>query len=155
MAREIERKFLLRDDSWRGQVESSQRMAQGYLQRSADTAIRVRIAGGQAHLNIKKSLDGIHRLEYEYPIPLQDAEELLAQVALPTPIDKTRHLVRIGQHTWEIDEFHGDNAGLVVAEIELAHADEAFEWPGWLGEEVSTDTRYFNSSLSERPYTSW
>lgn len=155
MASEIERKFLLRDDSWRDQVESAQRMAQGYLQRSADTAIRVRIAGGSAHLNIKKSLDGIHRLEYEYPIPLDDARELLAEVALPTPIDKTRHLVRLGGHTWEIDEFHGDNAGLVVAEIELNHADEPFARPDWLGEEVSTDTRYFNSSLSAHPYKDW
>jgi adenylate cyclase len=155
MATEIERKFLLRDDSWRDQVEQSQRMAQGYLQRSGDTAIRVRIAGDQAHLNIKKSLDGIHRLEYEYPIPLADARELLEQVALPTPIDKTRHLIRQGPHTWEIDEFHGDNAGLIVAEIELSHADEAFDRPAWLGEEVSSDTRYYNSNLSERPFKDW
>lgn len=155
MASEIERKFLLKDDSWRAQVTHSRRMVQGYLQRSADTAIRVRIAGDSAHLNIKKSLDGVHRLEYEYPIPLADAQELLDQVALPTPIDKTRHLLTVGAHLWEIDEFHGDNQGLIVAEIELAHADEAFERPGWLGEEVSTDTRYYNSSLSERPYTCW
>jgi adenylate cyclase len=155
MATEIERKFLLRNDSWRDQVTASQRMAQGYLQRSADTAIRVRIAGDSAHLNIKKSLDGIHRLEYEYPIPLTDARELLEHVALPTPIDKTRHLVPTGDHVWEIDEFHGDNRGLVVAEIELAHADEPFERPDWLGEEVSSDVRYYNSSLSERPYTRW
>jgi adenylate cyclase len=155
MAQEIERKFLLSSDAWRDQVASAQRMVQGYLQRGEDTAIRVRIAGDAAWLNIKKSIDGVHRLEYEYPIPLADAEELLAQVVLRPVIDKTRHLVHIGPHTWEIDEFHGENDGLIVAEIELEHADEAFERPAWLGQEVSTDRRYFNSSLSERPYTSW
>ena len=155
MAQEIERKFLLDNDAWRGQVDTAQRMLQGYLLRGGDTAIRVRIAGDQAWLNIKKSLDGVHRLEYEYEIPLADAQEMLDQLALRPVIDKTRHLVHIGPHTWEIDEFHGDNAGLVVAEIELEHADEAFERPDWLGEEVSTDRRYFNSSLSERPYNRW
>jgi len=155
MAQEIERKFLLKSDAWRDQVSSAQRMSQGYLQRGADSAIRVRIAGDRAWLNIKKSLDGIHRLEYEYAIPLDDATEMLERVALRPIIDKTRHLVRIGPHTWEIDEFHAENAGLVVAEIELDHADEAFDRPDWLGEEVSTDSRYFNSSLSEQPYNSW
>lgn len=155
MAQEIERKFLTTSEAWRDQVSSSQRMTQGYLQRGQDTAIRVRIAGERAWLNIKKNIDGVHRLEYEYAIPLRDAESIMEQVALPPVIDKTRHLVPIGRHTWEIDEFHGDNAGLVVAEIELDHADEAFERPAWLGEEVSTDRRYFNASLSERPYSSW
>ena len=155
MAQEIERKFLLKSDAWRDQVSSAQRMSQGYLQRGADSAIRVRIAGDRAWLNIKKTLDGIHRLEYEYAIPLDDATEMLERVALRPIIDKTRHLVRIGPHTWEIDEFHAENAGLVVAEIELDHADEAFDRPDWLGEEVSTDSRYFNSSLSEQPYNSW
>ena len=155
MAEEIERKFLLKTDAWRAQVTSSQRISQGYLQRGPDSAIRVRIAGDRAWLNIKKSLDGIHRLEYEYAIPLDDATELLERVALRPIIDKTRHLIPAGRRTWEIDEFHADNAGLIVAEIELGHADEAFDKPDWLGEEVSTDIRYFNSSLSERPYNSW
>lgn len=155
MAQEIERKFLTRSEAWRAQVASSQRMSQGYLQRGEDTAIRVRIAGERAWLNIKKNIDGVHRLEYEYAIPLDDAHELLEQVAQRPIIDKTRHLVHIGPHTWEIDEFHADNAGLVVAEIELDHADEAFDRPDWLGTEVSTDRRYFNSSLSERPYNTW
>lgn len=156
MGHEIERKFLLRSDAWRAQVEGSERMTQGYLQRSADTAIRVRVSGEQAHINIKKRLDsGVHRLEFEYPIPLADAQQLLQHVALPTVIDKTRHRVRLGAHTWEIDEFHGANAGLIVAEIELEHADEPFQRPDWLGEEVSTDHRYYNSALSEHPYSSW
>jgi adenylate cyclase len=156
MAVEIERKFLLKSDSWRAQVTRAQRMTQGYLQRSADTAIRVRITGDRAHLNIKKSLDaGVHRLEFEYPIPLHDAQEMLDQIALPTIIDKTRHLLRVAGHTWEIDEFHGDNAGLIVAEIELQRVDEDFDRPAWLGEEISNDPRYYNSNLSEHPYCRW
>lgn len=155
MAEEIERKFLLKSEAWRSQVASAQRMTQGYLQRGVDSAIRIRIAGDKAWLNIKKSIDGIHRLEYEYLIPLSDAQEMMEKLALRPIIDKTRHLIHIGPHTWEVDEFHADNEGLVVAEIELNHADEAFERPDWVGKEVSTDSRYFNSSLSERPFSRW
>ncbi len=155
MAIEIERKFLLRNARWRDEVYASQRLSQGYLCRGEDKAIRVRIAGEQAHLNIKTTGDGIHRLEFEYPIPLEDARVLLDEVAARPWIDKTRHLVKRGDHVWEIDEFHGDNEGLVVAEIELAAADEPFERPDWLGEEVSQDRRYYNSSLSERPFNTW
>lgn len=155
MAMEIERKFLLSSDAWRDEVVSSQRLSQGYLCRGDNKAIRVRIAGDRAHLNIKSTGDGIHRLEFEYAIPLTDAQELLDELASRPWIDKTRHLVKRGGHTWEIDEFHAENDGLIVAEIELSHADEAFERPDWLGQEVSQDRRYFNSSLSERPYNSW
>jgi adenylate cyclase len=155
MATEIERKFLLASEAWRDEVSDSLVMVQGYLQRGAQTAIRVRIQGQDARLNIKHTTDGISRLEYEYPVPIDDARELLDRVALRPLIDKTRHHVRRGPHLWEIDEFHGENAGLVVAEIELSHPDEPFERPVWLGDEVSTDRRYFNSSLSERPYTQW
>ncbi len=155
MAVEIERKFLLSSDAWRDEVLRSQRMTQGYLARGANAAVRVRISGDRAELNVKSTRDGIHRLEFEYQIPLRDAEELIAQVALRHVIDKTRHIVRQGGHTWEIDEFHGENAGLVVAEIELGAADEAFARPAWLGQEVSEDARYYNSSLSERPYSTW
>ena len=108
-----------------------------------------------AELNIKHTLDGIDRLEFEYPIPLDDAREMLEQVAMRPLIEKTRHLVEYAGHLWEIDEFFGDNAGLVVAEIELEDADEAFERPPWLGEEVSHDVRYYNSNLSKRPYRQW
>lgn len=155
MAVEIERKFLLSSDAWRDEVLRSQRMTQGYLARGANAAVRVRISGDRAELNVKSTRDGIHRLEFEYQIPLRDAEELVAQVALRHVIDKTRHIVRQGGHTWEIDEFHGENAGLVVAEIELGAAGEAFARPAWLGQEVSEDARYYNSSLSERPYSTW
>ncbi|MGB5651737.1 MAG: CYTH domain-containing protein, partial [Sedimenticolaceae bacterium] len=113
------------------------------------------IKGDEAVLNIKKTLDGINRLEYEYQIPVGDAREILDQVALKPLIDKTRHHVVRGNHLWEIDEFYGDNAGLVVAEIELGDADEDFDRPAWLGEEVSLDQRYYNSNLSELPYTKW
>lgn len=155
MATEIERKFLLASNTWRGEVEESVRLVQGYLSRGQGSAIRVRIKGETAHLNIKHTVDGIHRLEFEYPIPMSDAREILEHVALRPLIDKTRHHVRRGGHLWEIDEFHGDNAGLIVAEIELDHPDEDFERPVWLGDEVSADVRYYNSSLSEHPYTRW
>ena len=155
MGIEIERKFLLNNDSWRGQVERRLDIRQGYLHRADDSAIRVRVSGDKAHVNIKKTSDGIRRLEYEYDIPLVDALEMLEQVAIRPIIEKTRHEVRSGKHLWEIDEFHGDNAGLVVAEIELDAVDEPFERPGWLGEEVSHDRRYFNSNLILHPYNSW
>jgi adenylate cyclase len=155
MAEEIERKFLLRSDAWRAEVGDSVHIVQGYLARAERSAVRVRVQGERAQINIKHSLDGIHRLEYEYPIPPQDAREILQQVALRPLIEKTRHHVRRGRHLWEIDEFHGENAGLIVAEIELDAADEVFERPSWLGQEVSQDARYYNSNLSRRPYTQW
>jgi adenylate cyclase len=155
VGREIERKFLLASDDWRAEVTGSQRLVQGYVSRGDKSAVRVRIKGGRGELNIKHALDGIHRLEFEYEIPLSDARELLDCVALRPLIDKVRHHVRHGDHLWEIDEFFGDNAGLIIAEIELADAKEAFARPGWLGQEVSEDTRYYNSNLSKLPYSQW
>lgn len=155
MGVEIERKFLTRNDSWRTQVERSLPMRQGYLHRADNSAIRVRICGDQAHINIKKTQDGIQRLEFEFDIPLDDAEDLLEKVAMAPQIEKTRHELRFGDHLWEIDEFQGENAGLVVAEIELNDPDELFERPEWLGEEVSQDRRYFNSNLILHPFKSW
>lgn len=155
MGLEIERKFLLGSDAWRAEVRDSTHLVQGYLARDAHSAIRVRIKGDAAELNIKHSLDGIRRLEYEYAIPLDDARELIERVALRPLIDKTRHQVLHRGHLWEIDEFHGENAGLIIAEIELGDADEAFDRPAWLGEEVSHDPRYYNSRLSELPFSRW
>ncbi len=155
MGQEIERKFLLQSDAWRDEVSSSVRMVQGYLARGEHSAVRVRICGDVAQLNIKHTLDGIHRLEYEYEIPVGDAREILDQVAQRPLIDKTRHHVARGGHLWEIDEFYGENAGLVVAEIELDEAEQSFERPPWLGEEVSQDPRYYNSNLSRHPYSRW
>jgi len=155
MGREIERKFLLRSEAWRQQVGHSTRLTQGYLLRGSTSAIRVRISGDAAELNIKHTVDGINRLEYEYAIPIDDAREILDQVAARPLIDKTRHHVHHAGHLWEIDEFHGENAGLVLAEIELTHEHEDFARPDWVGEEVSDDARYYNSNLSKHPYTRW
>ena len=155
MGIEIERKFLTCSEAWRARVVRSRQMRQGYLQRADNSAIRVRVCDGKAHINIKQTDDGIHRLEYEYDIPLHDAGEMLERLSIAPLIEKTRHEVKVGQHLWEIDEFHGDNQGLVVAEIELAAADEAFERPDWIGEEVSDDRRYFNSNLILHPYKDW
>jgi adenylate cyclase len=155
MAIEIERKFLVGSNAWREQVHASRRLRQGYLSRGATASIRVRIADTRAQLGVKSTSDGIHRLEYEYDIPLADAEEMLERIALRPLIDKTRHLIRHAGHLWEVDEFHGENAPLILAEVELAHAEQAIELPDWIGREVSSDPRYYNSNLSERPYSTW
>ncbi|GAA5784436.1 CYTH domain-containing protein [Chitiniphilus shinanonensis] len=153
MATEIERKFLLRHDGWRGQVSRSVRIAQGYLCTDPERTVRVRLKGERGFLTIKGRNEGIARAEFEYPIPHDDAEALLR--LCPQVLDKTRHLLQADPHTWEIDEFHGDNAGLIVAEIELPAVDAAFARPDWLGDEVSHDPRYFNSNLSRHPYSRW
>ncbi|HSC80901.1 MAG TPA: CYTH domain-containing protein [Chitinolyticbacter sp.] len=153
MSVEIERKFLVRADTWRDRVSRSIRIGQGYLCTDPERTVRVRLKGAQGFLTIKGRNDGIARAEFEYEIPLADAEALLK--LCPQRLDKTRHLVEYAGHTWEIDEFDGDNIGLIVAEIELSHVDEAYVRPDWLGNEVSHDTRYFNSNLSTHPYTHW
>jgi adenylate cyclase len=155
MADEIERKFLVTDDSWRARVDHSVRQIQGYLGSVDTCSIRIRVEGDQANLNIKSATLGVSRREYDYSIPLDEAEEMLAQLCRKPLIEKTRHHIHAGKHTWEVDEFHGDNAGLIVAEIELVHPDEPFKRPDWLGEEVSHDTRYYNVCLVEHPYKEW
>lgn len=155
MATEIERKFLPKDDSWRAGADAGEEYRQGYLYSDPDLAVRVRLAGDEAWLTIKGGAEGIVRREFEYPIPRADAAEMLAHLCRKPLIEKRRHLLRHGRHTWEIDVFAGDNAGLVVAEIELGAEDESFERPDWLGEEVSADPRYLNSSLSRHPYRHW
>ncbi|WP_432723138.1 CYTH domain-containing protein [Jeongeupia wiesaeckerbachi] len=153
MAIEIERKFLLASETWRSAVTTSTRIAQGYLCTDPERTVRVRLKGEAGFLTIKGKNEGIARAEFEYPVPAGDAAAML--VLCPNVVDKTRHLVPIGTQLWEIDEFHGDNAGLIVAEIELPSVDAAFEHPDWLGAEVSADPRYFNSALSEQPYRRW
>ncbi|MEE4378255.1 MAG: CYTH domain-containing protein [Candidatus Competibacteraceae bacterium] len=155
MAKEIEHKFLVRDDRWRDQVFRSTTLRQGYLVSDETRSVRVRVAGDKAYLNIKSATVGISRNEYEYPIPVPEAEEILAHLCLPSIVEKTRHLVRYGDHVWEIDVFEGDNTGLIVAEVELASADEAFERPPWVGDDVSHDLRYYNSYLAQCPYKDW
>ncbi|MCG5537484.1 CYTH domain-containing protein [Halorhodospira sp. 9622] len=155
MAQEIERKFLLSGDDWREHADTGQRMRQGYLVGAQRASIRVRVAGEQAWLNIKSATLGVERREYEYPIPLRDAEEMLAELCERPQIEKVRYEVPWAGHTWEVDVFEGDNAGLVVAEIELGDADEDFECPPWVGEEVSDDPRYYNVCLIHNPYSQW
>lgn len=155
MATEIEHKFLLVSDAWRETVERAERMTQGYLLAQPKSSVRLRVVGDQAKLNIKGATVGTSRSEYEYDVPVSDAEEMLANLAEGPLIDKTRHYVPYGQHLWEIDEFHGDNQGLVVAEIELNAVDEAFEKPKWVGEDVSHDVRYYNTMLAKNPYKNW
>lgn len=155
MAIEIERKFLLSDASWRQDVQRAERMLQGYLAGNDECSVRVRISGGDARLNIKSATLGIERLEFEYPLPLADAEQMLRALCGTRTLEKTRHYLRYGAHVWEIDEFSGANAGLVVAELELDLADEHFDRPPWLGAEVSDDPRYYNSRLVEHPYSQW
>ncbi len=130
-------------------------MRQGYLGEAESASIRVRVAGSEAWLNIKSATLGIERLEYEYPIPVTDAEEMLDRLCRRPLIEKTRYRVPWHGHTWEVDVFEGENAGLVVAEIELGAPDEPFVKPPWTGEEVSDDRRYYNVCLVRHPYREW
>jgi len=152
---EIERKFLVASDAWRNAVSRSGRMMQGYLAGppSSRCSVRVRI-GDEAFLNIKSLALGVARDEYEYAIPLADAERMLATLA-GERVEKIRHHVDVDGHLFEVDEFLGENAGLVVAEIELAHADAAFPRPAWLGREVTPLARYYNLNLAVHPYSRW
>ena len=152
MGIEIERKFLVAGDGWR--AAPAVPYAQGYLNRDKQRTVRVRIAQDQAWLTVKGVSVGATRAEFEYAIPVADAEQLLALCDGPV-VRKTRRVVEHAGARWEIDEFEGDNAGLVVAEIELASEDARFEPPPWLGAEVTHDARYFNSSLATAPYSTW
>ena len=153
---EIERKFLVEGDAWRAAAGRSMQMVQGYLAGppAARCSVRVRLAGTQAFLNIKSLASGIARDEYEYPLPPPDARRMLDTLAGDV-VEKLRHHVVVEGHLFEIDEFGGANAGLVVAEIELASADAPFARPGWLGLEVSHLDRYYNLNLAMRPYSQW
>jgi len=155
MALEIERKFLLKNDSWRESVSRSSVIRQGYLAPLDTSSVRVRLDGDKANINIKSATLGISRLEYEYEIPLTDAHEMLDSLCRKPQIHKTRHIVVVGSHVWEIDEFYDENKGLFVAEIELETEQEEFVKPEWLGEEVSSDPRYYNVNLIRQPYKGW
>ena len=153
MGTEIERKFLVTDTRFlSGQQGTAYK--QGYLNREGCT-VRVRIAGDQAFLTIKGKTVGFSRAEFEYSIPLVDAEEMLASLCALPPIEKTRYLIDHAGKCWEVDVFHGANQGLVVAEIELTHENESFDLPPWIGAEVSEDPRYFNSQLASKPFSQW
>ena len=161
MGLEIERKFLVTSDAWRAAAHAVIPMAQGYVNDTAaiesgaqKASVRVRIQGDTAFLNLKSREIGHTRQEFDYPIPVDDARALLA-LCVGGLIDKRRHLVRHGGLLWEVDEFLGDNAGLVVAEVELEHADQPVDLPEWAGDEVTDDVRYYNLALAAHPYTTW
>jgi adenylate cyclase len=153
MAKEIERKFLVRNESWRGGAPGCA-YVQGYLSRDPERIVRVRQAGTSAFITIKGVTQGTTRQEFEYPIPLSDAEVLM-KLCLRPLIEKTRSIVQYHGKRWEVDEFRGENEGLVLAEIELTREDEPVELPPWIGDEVSHDARYFNANLVENPFTRW
>lgn len=154
MGVEIERKFLLAGDGWRGQGTPT-RMRQGYLVADPVRTVRVRIEGERAVITVKGKTTGASRGEWEYEIPVADAVELLDGLCEQPQVEKIRHRIEHAGHTWEVDEFLGLNAGLVVAEIELDAEDEAFEKPDWIGLEVTGETRYYNASLIRMPYSQW
>ena len=155
MPQEIERKFLV-NGNFEKDAYAHEEIVQGYLSSIAERTVRVRIKGNKAYLTIKgiSNLSGVSRYEWEKEIPVNEARELL-QLCEPGVIDKVRYLVKSGKHTYEVDEFHGDNEGLIVAEIELDSEDEDFEKPEWISKEVTGDLCYYNSSLSKKPYKDW
>jgi adenylate cyclase len=155
MGVEIERKFLVEGDAWRARVESSQHIMQGYLANNATGTVRVRVKGEAAYLTIKGPTRGASRSEFEYRIPVADAEAMLAELAVFPPIDKVRYRIPSGDHVWELDVFAGENEGLVMAEVELGAEDETFDVPPWAGQEVTGDPRYYNVNLARNPYKHW
>jgi adenylate cyclase len=154
MGLEIERKFLVANDDWR-QGAQGVRMSQGYLCADAERVVRVRIEGERAVLTIKGKTVGISRAEWEYPIPVADARAMLDKLCEQPLIDKIRYRIPIEGLVWEVDEFFGDNAGLIVAEVELESEQQTFARPAWLGEEVSHDRRYANANLLKHPFSKW
>ncbi|MDB9304074.1 MULTISPECIES: CYTH domain-containing protein [Cyanophyceae] len=154
MAQEIERKYLLKEDSWRKIAQGSV-YCQGYIATKDKVTVRVRIVGQQGYLTIKGPSVECSRLEFEYPIPVEDAQEMLNTLCQKPFIEKIRYKVEWGGLIWEIDEFDGLNKGLILAEVELSDANQQISLPPWIGEEVSHDPRYFNSYLVTNPFSKW
>ena len=154
MAKEIERKFLVKGDAWRALAKGTT-YRQGYLNSAKERTVRVRTAEDKAFLTIKGLTLGATRAEYEYAIPFDEGKAMLDALAEKPLIEKKRYKIPAGGLTWEIDEFLGDNAGLIVAEVELKSEDQAFDRPAWLGDEVTGDTRYYNANLIKKPFTRW
>jgi CYTH domain-containing protein len=154
MAREIERKFLVRDKRYRQQAEPIP-CRQGYLSTAKERIVRVRIKGERAYLTVKGATDGITRTEYEYEIPTAEAEQMLEQLCKKPIIEKDRYEIECDGILWQVDEFHGLNEGLVVAEVHLSREDQKITIPEWVGQEVSHEPRYFSSSLVQNPYNKW
>jgi len=155
MATEIERKFLVRRDAWHADPAAGVRYRQGYLSTAPSRVVRVRVAGDRALLTVKGRSVGIARAEFEYPIPIADANAMLDTLCMTPLIDKVRYRVAYAGRTWEVDAFEGENAGLLLAEVELPAVDAPVELPPWAGREVSDDPRYFNANLAVHPYSAW
>jgi adenylate cyclase len=153
MGQEIERKFLVRGDAWR--ADNGTLIRQGYLHNDIDGNVRVRTKGERAYLTVKSGMKGITRLEFEYEIPLADANQMLDELCQKPLIEKIRYEVQMGRFTWVVDEFLGENAGLVVAEIELDDEEQEFPKPDWVEKEVTDDVRYLNANLVKNPYSKW
>jgi len=154
MGTEIEKKFLITSDRWRGLVPGKQ-YSQGYLSRDRESTVRVRAINDKAFITVKGAAKGETRLEFEYEIPLDDATELLKKLCHTPLIEKTRYKIPFAGFIWEVDEFAGDNEGLVFAEIELDYEGQEFSRPDWIGEEVTGDPKYYNASLVSYPYKDW
>jgi len=155
MPQEIERKYLVSSDRWRSQIARQYTIRQGYLCVEPERTVRVRLRDRVGFLTIKGKSAGIARAEYEYEIPADEASELLDGLCLRPLIEKTRYCVEFSGLTWEIDEFFGENAGLVLAEVELTSTEQAIALPDWVGKEVSSDRRYFNAYLTQHPFKTW
>ncbi|MDY0081772.1 MAG: CYTH domain-containing protein [Ignavibacteriaceae bacterium] len=155
MAKEIEKKFLVKGE-FKNLASKQTRIVQGYLSSVPERTVRVRIKGDKGYITIKGigNVSGASRYEWEKEIPTSEVEELL-KICEPGVIDKTRYLVKVDNHTFEVDEFYGENQGLVLAELELSSEDESFNKPAWLGDEVTGDVKYYNSMLMKNPFTKW
>jgi adenylate cyclase len=154
MGREIERKFLVIGEEWRSQAKGIP-YAQGYIPTGEGATVRARIAGDKGYLTIKGKTEGMARSEFEYPIPVADAREILDTLCEQPFIEKIRYKMVIDPVVWEIDEFHGENEGLRIAEVELEDENQTVDIPTWIGEEVTGDPRYYNSNLAKFPYKQW
>ncbi len=155
MAIEIERKFLVQDNSWRDNYAKKVKLRQGYLMISKDCTVRVRVSDTEGWISVKGQSVNISRSEFEYPIPRADAEKMLAEFAAGNLIEKIRYFINYQGSEWVVDEFSGHNRGLILTEIELSSEDAAYQKPAWAGKEVSGDHRYSNSGLSQHPYLNW
>lgn len=152
---EIERKFLVRSDDWRREVIATHQLVQGYLANTRSSSVRVRLADGRGTLSVKAMTPGLSRDEYEYDVPADDARRMLATLCEGPRVEKRRHIVECEGFRFEVDEFGGDNAGLVIAELELTDESETGPRPSWLGEEVSSHARYYAFRLARRPFSDW
>ena len=152
---EIERKFLLLSDDWRDAVFFSEQIVQGYLANTRLCSVRLRLAGNAATLSVKSMAAGLRRDQFEYPVPAGDARQMLAALCTGPLIEKRRHVIESGGHRFEVDEFAGENVGLVVAELELADETEPYQRPFWLGDEITDELRYYNFRLVVEPFASW